>query len=61
MPDRRFFVARNFGPRTAEPAPTPFGGIPASSRYGHFLLILAALNPPTPLPFTLVPLSPVKV
>lgn len=32
----------------------------AAWHYGHALVIFAALNPPTPLPFKLVPLSPVK-
>jgi hypothetical protein len=37
------------------------GGISRSGPYGHFLEIFAALKPPTPLPFRLEPLSPVKV
>jgi hypothetical protein len=32
-----------------------------ATRYGHFFVTFAALKPPTPFPFKLVPLSPVKV
>ena len=33
----------------------------SATRYGHFFVTFAALKPPRPLPFKLVPLSPVKV